>query len=165
MFPSLLRHSSSIAASLKNMGYKKEWNFAMCSNMNGLGGYDAKWNNADREGHILWYHLNMEPKKHNKVVNITKRKKQTHGYREQSSGSQWVSRTSSIMLYGNLVEKQILGKANSQTLNSDSLSQELWRSISTICIILIPIVWKSPNYSNRVFSNLGTPRSTKEALF
>ena len=31
----------------------------------------------------------MEPKKHNKVVNITKRKKQTHGYREQSSGSQW----------------------------------------------------------------------------
>ena len=30
----------------------------------------------------------MESKKYNKVVNITK-KKQTHSYREQTSGYQW----------------------------------------------------------------------------
>ena len=34
------------------------------------------------------YHLHVESKKYNKLVNITK-KKQTHGYREQTSGYQW----------------------------------------------------------------------------
>ena len=34
------------------------------------------------------YHLHVESKKYNKVVNITK-KKQTHSYREQTSGYQW----------------------------------------------------------------------------
>ena len=34
------------------------------------------------------YHLYVESKKYNKLVNITK-KKQTHRYREQTSGYQW----------------------------------------------------------------------------
>ena len=37
---------------------------------------------------IVCYHLYVESKKHNKLVTITK-KKQTHRYREQTSGYQW----------------------------------------------------------------------------
>ena len=36
----------------------------------------------------VWYHFYGEFKKYNKLVNITK-KKQTHRYREQTSGYQW----------------------------------------------------------------------------
>ena len=57
--------------------------------MDGLGGYYAKWNKPDRERQILYditYMWNL--KKYNKLVNITK-KKQTHRYREQTSGYQW----------------------------------------------------------------------------
>ena len=28
---------------------RKEWNFAICSNMDGTGGHYAKWNESDRE--------------------------------------------------------------------------------------------------------------------
>ena len=56
--------------------------------MDGLGGYYAKWNKPDRERHTVWYYLYMESKKYNKLVNITK-KKQTHRYREQTSGYRW----------------------------------------------------------------------------
>ena len=27
---------------------KKEWNFAICNNIDGFGGYYAKWNKSDR---------------------------------------------------------------------------------------------------------------------
>ena len=37
---------------------------------------------------IVWYHLYVESKNYSKQVNITK-KKQTHSYREQTSGYQW----------------------------------------------------------------------------
>ena len=33
---------------------KKEWNFAICNNMDGLGGYYAYWNKSDRERQILY---------------------------------------------------------------------------------------------------------------
>ena len=33
---------------------KKEWNFAICSNMDGLGGHYAKWNKSDRDRQILY---------------------------------------------------------------------------------------------------------------
>ena len=38
---------------------KKEWNFAICSNMDRPGGYCAKWNKSDRERQILYdlFHL------------------------------------------------------------------------------------------------------------
>ena len=31
------------------LSHIKEWNFAMCSNMDGHGGYYAKWNKSGRE--------------------------------------------------------------------------------------------------------------------
>ena len=33
---------------------KKEWDFAICSNMDGLGGHYAKWNESYRERQILY---------------------------------------------------------------------------------------------------------------
>ena len=66
------------------LSHKKEWNFAICSNMDGLGGHYAKWNKSDRERHAAWYHLHVESKKYNKLVNKTK-KKQTHRYWEPTS--------------------------------------------------------------------------------
>ena len=34
--------------------HKKEWDFAICNNMDGLGGHYAKWNKSDRERQILY---------------------------------------------------------------------------------------------------------------
>ena len=34
--------------------HKKEWNNAICSNMDDLGGHYAKWNKKDRERQILY---------------------------------------------------------------------------------------------------------------
>ena len=67
--------------------HKKEWNFAICNNIGGLGGYDAKWKKSDRKTNTV-YHLYVESQKYNKPVNITK-KKQTHRYRKQTSNYQW----------------------------------------------------------------------------
>ena len=36
------------------LSHKKEWHFAICSNMDGLGEYYAKWNKSDRERQILY---------------------------------------------------------------------------------------------------------------
>ena len=36
------------------LSHKKEWNLAICSNMNGPEGYYAKWNKSDREKQILY---------------------------------------------------------------------------------------------------------------
>ena len=35
------------------LSHKKEWNFATCNKMNGLGGYHVYWNKSDREKQIL----------------------------------------------------------------------------------------------------------------
>ena len=43
---------------------------------------------SQRKTNSIWYHLYMESKKYNKLVNITK-KKQTHRHREQTSGYHW----------------------------------------------------------------------------
>ena len=31
------------------LSHKNEWNFAICKNMDGLGGHHAEWNKLDRE--------------------------------------------------------------------------------------------------------------------
>ena len=36
------------------LSHKIEWNFAICSNMDGLGGHYGKWNKSDRERLILY---------------------------------------------------------------------------------------------------------------
>ena len=50
---------------------KKNENFAICSNVDGLGGHYAKWNKADRKINTVWYCLYVESKKYNKPVSIT----------------------------------------------------------------------------------------------
>lgn len=37
---------------------KEEWNFAICSSMDGFGGHYAKWGNTS----TVWYHLYVESK-------------------------------------------------------------------------------------------------------
>ena len=56
------------------LAIKKNENFAICNNIDGLGGYYAKWNKSDRERPILYditYYV--ESKKYNELVNITSR--------------------------------------------------------------------------------------------
>ena len=54
------------------LSHKKEWKFAICSNIDGPGGHYAKWNKSDRERQILYDVIYM----YSKLVNKTK--KQTH---------------------------------------------------------------------------------------
>ena len=35
------------------LAIKKEHNYAICSNMDGLGGYYAKWNNSKKEKYCI----------------------------------------------------------------------------------------------------------------
>ena len=64
--------------------HKKGWNFAICNNMDGHGGYFAQWK-SQRETNNVCYHLYVESKNWNKLVNITN-KEQAHRYRKQTSG-------------------------------------------------------------------------------
>ena len=44
--------------------HKKELNFAICSDMDGLRGHYAKWAKSDRKRqNTVWYHLHMESEK------------------------------------------------------------------------------------------------------
>ena len=65
---------------------KKIENFAICSNMEELGGYCAKWNNPEKDKYYMTLHV--EYKNYNELVYTTK-KKQTHKYRELFSDYQW----------------------------------------------------------------------------
>ena len=58
------------------LSHKKEWNVANCHNMDRLGEHYAKWNKSEKDI-LLWYYLNVESEKQNKLVNITT-KKWTH---------------------------------------------------------------------------------------
>ena len=52
---------------------QKEQNFAICSNTDGLAEHYVKWI-GQRKTNTVGYHLYMESKKYNKLVNITKKK-------------------------------------------------------------------------------------------
>ena len=41
-------------------------------NWDGLGDHCAKWNKSEKDKYHIWYHLNMESKIYNELVNITK---------------------------------------------------------------------------------------------
>ena len=43
------------------LSHKKEWNNAICSNMDGPRGYHTKWSKP--KTNIIWYHLYVKPKK------------------------------------------------------------------------------------------------------
>ena len=55
--------------------------FAICSNLDGLGGHYAQWNKSEK-GNTVWHHFYAESSKYNRLVNTTK-KKQTHKYGEK----------------------------------------------------------------------------------
>ena len=82
-------HTHTRTHTMEYYSAKKEWNFAICSNMDGVGWHYAKWNKSDRERQILYAIIFMwNLKNNNKLANITK-KKQIHRHREQTSGYQW----------------------------------------------------------------------------
>ena len=54
------------------------------------GHYASERNQAEKDKNIVWYHLYVEWKEYNKIVNITTIKKQQIPiYTEQTSGYQW----------------------------------------------------------------------------
>ena len=54
--------------------HKKERSVAICSNMGEFGGHYAKRSKSKRERQILHNcHLDVEPKKYNKLENVTKK--------------------------------------------------------------------------------------------
>ena len=62
--------------------------FCICSNMDGVGGYYAKWNVRQRNKNTVWSNLFVESKKIQQTSDYNT-KKQTHMHREQTSGYQW----------------------------------------------------------------------------
>ena len=101
---------------------KKEWNFAICSNIDGLGGHYAKWNKSDGERQILYNITHMyNLKKYNKLVNITK-KKQTHRYRKQTSSYQWEERR------GEGQNRHSVGKLQNTEVKQSILKREIIES-------------------------------------
>ena len=71
------------------LSHKKEWNNAICSNMDGPRDYHTKWSKSDRERQILYVISYMKNLKNwSKRFYITKQK-QSHRQREQRSGYQW----------------------------------------------------------------------------
>ena len=69
------------------ISHKKEWNNAICSNVDGPRDYHTKWSKLDRETNIIWYHLYVESKKLIQV-NLSTKQTQTHRHREQTYGYQ-----------------------------------------------------------------------------
>ena len=65
---------------------KKEWNLAICNNMDRPRGCYVKWNKSEKDKYCI-FHSYVESKKQNKWTNITKQN-QTHRYREQITGCQ-----------------------------------------------------------------------------
>lgn len=59
------------------LSHTKEWNIAICDNMNGSQGNYGKWNKSKKD--IIWSFLHMESKKKGD-------KNQSHIYRQQMSG-------------------------------------------------------------------------------
>ena len=58
------------------LSHKKEWNNAICSNMDAPQDYHTKWSKSEK-ANIIWYHLYVESKKMIQMNLITKQK-QTH---------------------------------------------------------------------------------------
>ena len=67
--------------------HTKQWNHAICSNVDGPRDYHMKW--SQRKTNIIWYHLYVESKKIIQMNSFTNQKltrrhwKQAHGYQRQ----------------------------------------------------------------------------------
>ena len=65
---------------------KKEWNFALCNNTDGLRGHYAKWNKPDKDKYCI-ISLMCRIQKIQQTSEYDK-KKQTHRYTKQTCGYQ-----------------------------------------------------------------------------
>jgi len=63
------------------LSHKKEWNNAICSNMDGPGDYHTKQSKWERNKNTIWYHSYVESKIWHKWTYLQNR--QTHGHKEQ----------------------------------------------------------------------------------
>ena len=86
------------------LSHKEEWSAAICKNMDGLGGYYAKWNKSESETQILfdlilskWY-VDPEKKEKNKFIEkeirLVVTRNRVWGQRELDEGSQKVQTSS-----------------------------------------------------------------------
>ena len=66
---------------------KKEWNTAICSNMDGPRDYHTKWSKSDRERQILYDITYMWNLKYD-TMNLFTKQKQTHSLWKQTDGYQ-----------------------------------------------------------------------------
>ena len=72
------------------LGYKKEWNNGICSNMDGPEDYHTKWRKS--ETNIIWYHLYVEPEIWYKFFylqnrnRLTDTEKNTYSYQRGKGG-------------------------------------------------------------------------------
>ena len=71
------------------LSHKKEWNNAICSNMDGPGDYHTKWSKSEREREISYditYMWNLKYGTNEPIYLVCE--KQIHRHREQACGFQ-----------------------------------------------------------------------------
>ena len=67
------------------LSHKKEWNLAICNDMDGPREFYAKWNESDRgKTNTVWFHLCVESVKQ---MNTCHKQKESHWYRKQIDSS------------------------------------------------------------------------------
>ena len=71
------------------LSHKKEWNFAFCNHIDGLGGTYAKWNKSDRERQILHDISYMWNLKYTTNDNNKKRTRLTDTENKRVINSRW----------------------------------------------------------------------------
>ena len=77
-------HMCTCTHSIILFSHKKEWNFAIHSHVDELGGIIL---GKIRKTNTVWYHLCVESQNYSKLVNITR--KQTHRSGEETNGYSW----------------------------------------------------------------------------
>ena len=71
------------------LSHKKEWNIAICINMDGPGDCHTEWSKSDRERQVSYDIAYMWNLKKMIQMNIFTKQKQTHRLREWTYGYQW----------------------------------------------------------------------------
>ena len=64
------------------LSHKKEWNNAICNDMDGPRDCHSDWNKSDTKTNIIWYHLYVQSKKIIQI-NLFTKEKQTQRYGKQ----------------------------------------------------------------------------------
>ena len=69
------------------LSHKKEWNYAIYSNMDGPGDYHNKWSKSDSKTQISYDITYVQTKKKKIQMNLFTKQKQTHRHRKQIYGN------------------------------------------------------------------------------